>query len=86
MDGADWKNRENLPNPVLCTSFFFLLCRYDTDNNHYIELMELKLMMEALGAPQTHMALKDMIKEVDEDLDNRISYREVIFKSLFQVP
>ena len=43
-------------------------------------------MMEALGAPQTHMALKDMIKEVDEDLDNRISYREVIFKSLFQVP
>ncbi|XP_033642102.1 EF-hand domain-containing protein D2-like [Asterias rubens] len=52
--------------------------KYDTDNNHYIELMELKLMMEALGAPQTHMALKDMIKEVDEDLDNRISYREFL--------
>ncbi len=52
--------------------------KYDTDNNHYIELMELKLMMEALEAPQTHMALKDMIKEVDEDLDNRISYREFL--------
>ncbi|XP_071805131.1 EF-hand domain-containing protein D2-like [Asterias amurensis] len=52
--------------------------KYDTDNNHYIELMELKLMMEALGAPQTHRALKDMIKEVDEDLDNRISYREFL--------
>ena len=39
--------------------------------------MELKLMMEALGAPQTHMGLKAMIKEVDEDLDSKINFREV---------
>ena len=31
--------------------------------------MELKLMMEKLGAPQTHLGLKSMIKEVDEDFD-----------------
>jgi len=39
--------------------------------------MELKLMMEKLGAPQTHLGLKNMIKEVDEDLDNKLSFREV---------
>ncbi|KAG9494378.1 hypothetical protein GDO78_001956 [Eleutherodactylus coqui] len=38
--------------------------------------MELKLMMEKLGAPQTHLGLKNMIKEVDEDFDGRLSCRE----------
>lgn len=33
--------------------------------------------MEKLGAPQTHLGLKNMIKEVDEDLDNKLSFREV---------
>lgn len=39
--------------------------------------MELKLMMEKLGAPQTHLGLKNMIKEVDEDFDSKLSFREV---------
>lgn len=39
--------------------------------------MELKLMMEKLGAPQTHLGLKNMIKEVDEDFDGKLSFREV---------
>lgn len=34
-------------------------------------------MMEKLGAPQTHMGLKNMIKEVDEDLDGKLNFREV---------
>ena len=34
-------------------------------------------MMEKLGEPQTHLALKEMIKTVDEDNDNCISFREV---------
>lgn len=34
-------------------------------------------MMEKLGSPQTHLALKAMIREVDEDNDNKISFREV---------
>ena len=34
-------------------------------------------MMEKLGAPQTHLALKEMIKEVDEDFDGKIDFREV---------
>lgn len=35
-------------------------------------------MMEKLGAPQTHLGLKAMIVEVDEDKDGKISFREVI--------
>lgn len=38
---------------------------------------ELKRMMEKLGAPQTHLALKHMIFEVDEDKDGRLNFREV---------
>ncbi|XP_061591523.1 EF-hand domain-containing protein D2 [Cololabis saira] len=51
---------------------------YDTGKDNYIDLMELKLMMEKLGAPQTHVGLKNMIKEVDEDLDNKLSFREFL--------
>jgi hypothetical protein len=41
-------------------------------------LSELKRMMEVLGAPQTHVGLKAMIKEVDEDDDGRLSFREFL--------
>nr|XP_009924678.1 PREDICTED: EF-hand domain-containing protein D1 [Haliaeetus albicilla] len=51
--------------------------RYDSGRDGYIDLMELKLMMEKLGAPQTHLGLKNMIKEVDEDFDGKLSFREV---------
>lgn len=37
-------------------------------------------MMEKLGAPQTHLGLKNMIKEVDEDFDGKLSFREVRVK------
>ena len=43
-----------------------------------IGLEELKVMMERLGAPQTHLGLKSMIKEVDEDGDSEISFREFL--------
>ncbi|GFO08242.1 transmembrane protein 185b [Plakobranchus ocellatus] len=52
--------------------------KYDVGKDKFIDLMELKLMMEKLGAPQTHISLKNMIKEVDEDLDNKISFREFL--------
>lgn len=51
--------------------------RYDAGRDGFIDLMELKLMMEKLGAPQTHLGLKNMIKEVDEDFDSKLSFREV---------
>ncbi|XP_078064645.1 EF-hand domain-containing protein D1 isoform X2 [Mustelus asterias] len=50
---------------------------YDSGKDGFIDLMELKLMMEKLGAPQTHIGLKKMIKEVDEDFDGKLNFREV---------
>ncbi|XP_077314041.1 EF-hand domain-containing protein D2 [Lithobates pipiens] len=52
--------------------------QYDAGRDGFIDLMELKLMMEKLGAPQTHLGLKDMIKEVDEDFDGKLSFREFL--------
>eukprot|EP01101_Sappina_pedata_P012982 TRINITY_DN9308_c0_g1_i1.p2 TRINITY_DN9308_c0_g1~~TRINITY_DN9308_c0_g1_i1.p2 ORF type:complete len:167 (+),score=106.79 TRINITY_DN9308_c0_g1_i1:15-515(+) len=52
--------------------------KYDTSNDGFIDLQELKYMMEKLGCPQTHLGLKAMIKEVDEDNDGKIAYREYL--------
>ncbi|XP_026108725.1 EF-hand domain-containing protein D1-like [Carassius auratus] len=52
--------------------------RFDSGKDSFIDLMELKLMMEKLGAPQTHLGLKNMIQEVDEDFDGKLSYREFL--------
>ena len=60
-----------------------VLFRYDVDKSNFIDLMELKLMMEKLGEPQTHLGLKAMIKEVDEDNDGEISFREVNLDVLY---
>jgi len=58
-----------------------ICCRFDDGHDGYLDLSELKRMMEVLGAPQTHLGLKAMIQEVDEDGDGRISFREVGFSS-----
>ncbi|XP_002161055.1 EF-hand domain-containing protein D2 homolog isoform X1 [Hydra vulgaris] len=52
--------------------------KYDADNSNYIDQHELQIMMEKLNAPQTYLGLKAMIKEVDEDQDGQISFREFI--------
>ncbi|XP_019880448.1 EF-hand domain-containing protein D2 homolog [Aethina tumida] len=52
--------------------------RFNTNNDGFLSIDELKRMMEVLGAPQTHLGLKAMIKEVDEDGDNRLSFREFL--------
>ena len=54
-----------------------IFSRYDLGKDKFIDFEELKRMMEKLGAPQTHLALKEMIREVDEDHDSKISFREV---------
>ncbi|KAJ6618906.1 EF-hand domain-containing protein D2 like, partial [Pseudolycoriella hygida] len=51
---------------------------YDTGRDGFLCLAELKYMMEKLGAPQTHIGLKGMIQEVDEDNDGKISFREFL--------
>jgi len=49
---------------------------YNVSGSGKLTLQELKMMMEKLGAPQTHLGLKAMIQEVDEDEDGMISFRE----------
>ena len=53
------------------------LCRYDVNLDKKLDIEELKVMMEKLGVPQTHLGLKDMIRQVDEDQDNKINFKEV---------
>jgi len=50
--------------------------QFNVSGTGRLSLEELKVMMEKLGAPQTHLGLKAMIKEVDEDEDGAISFRE----------
>lgn len=58
---------------------YIVFCfRFNTNKDGYLSLTELKRMMEVLGAPQTHLALKGMIEEVDEDGDGRLSFREFL--------
>lgn len=52
--------------------------KYDTDHSQFIDQAELQIMMEKLEAPQTFLGLKAMIKEVDEDQDGQISFREFL--------
>lgn len=63
--------------------FFF---RYDVNNDHYLDLMEMKFLMEKLDAPQTHVGLKAMIAEIDEDNDGKVSFREVSFVPMTSAP
>jgi Ca2+-binding EF-hand superfamily protein len=55
----------------------FVFERYDADKDKSLDFNELKFMMEKLGIPQTHLSLKKLIKQVDEDHDGKISFREV---------
>lgn len=59
--------------------YCFYNLRYDINNDTFLDLMEMKNLMEKLGAPQTHIGLKAMIKEVDEDNDSKVSFREVSY-------
>ncbi|XP_076320620.1 EF-hand domain-containing protein D2 homolog isoform X1 [Tachypleus tridentatus] len=52
--------------------------RFDIGTDGFIDLEDLKRMMEKLGVPQTHISLKDMIHKVDEDKEKKISFREFL--------
>ncbi|XP_003744541.1 EF-hand domain-containing protein D2 [Galendromus occidentalis] len=56
--------------------------KFDVNGDHVLDFMELKRMMEILGAPQTHVQLKNMIQEIDSDFDGIINFTEflLIFK------
>jgi len=55
-----------------------LFTRFDQDSDGFLDLEDMKRMMESLGAPQTHLNLKKMIQEVDTDKDSKISFNEFL--------
>ena len=55
-----------------------MFTKYNQSGSGKLSLMELKILMESIGKPQTHLALKAMIKEVDIDSDELISYSEFL--------
>jgi len=55
---------------------------YDDDKDGKLEQFELQRMMEKLDVPCTALTLRALIREVDQDSDGKVSYRE--FLSIFQ--
>eukprot|EP01119_Soliformovum_irregulare_P008811 TRINITY_DN21925_c0_g1_i1.p1 TRINITY_DN21925_c0_g1~~TRINITY_DN21925_c0_g1_i1.p1 ORF type:complete len:157 (+),score=54.11 TRINITY_DN21925_c0_g1_i1:18-488(+) len=51
---------------------------YDLDHSGDINLEELRLMMEKLGQPKTHVELKKMIAQVDKSGSGTIDYMEFL--------
>ncbi|MEE6505472.1 hypothetical protein FKM82_005535 [Ascaphus truei] len=47
-------------------------------NNFPIDMMSLKMMMEKLGVPKTHLEVKKMIAEVTGGVRDAICYRDFI--------
>uniref|UniRef100_A0A5S6QDQ1 EF-hand domain-containing protein n=1 Tax=Trichuris muris TaxID=70415 RepID=A0A5S6QDQ1_TRIMR len=51
---------------------------FDRNNDGCIDIEDLKKIMEKLDAPQTHVKLKEMIREFDGDGDGQITLREFL--------
>lgn len=51
---------------------------YDVNNSGDIDEFELKLMMEKIGQPKTHLELKKMIQEVDSTGKGTINFRDFL--------
>merc|ERR1712021_89352 len=74
----DDKNGEKDLGPKSYRSIYAEFKKFDADKDHALNIEELKKLMEGLGEPQTHRAVKDMIELVDEDRDGKVSFREFL--------
>ncbi|KAJ8021366.1 EF-hand domain-containing protein D1 [Holothuria leucospilota] len=59
-----------------CRAFEETFASYDTDHDNFISLDEFRHMMEVRESPLTHLELKNLIQEVDEDKDGKLCFRE----------
>lgn len=60
------------------TSFKKKFMEFDLNDQGEIDMMGLKMMMEKLGVPKTHLEVKKMIAEVTGGINDAISYRDFI--------
>ncbi|KAG9464530.1 hypothetical protein GDO78_019809 [Eleutherodactylus coqui] len=51
---------------------------FDLNDQGEIDIMGLKMMMEKLGVPKTHLEVKKMIDEVNGGCSDAIGYRDFI--------
>lgn len=52
--------------------------KFDTNQSGFLSDQELKYGLEKMNCPVTHLDLKALMKEIDLDLDNKVSYVEFI--------
>ncbi|OAF67461.1 EF-hand domain-containing protein D1 [Intoshia linei] len=52
--------------------------KVDMDKDNKLNMHELKLLMESLEMPQTHLNIKGLMKKIDEDMDNHVSLYEFL--------
>ncbi|XP_022169420.1 EF-hand domain-containing protein D2 homolog [Myzus persicae] len=65
-------------SPNLIKRYEKTFIRYDTDNDGYLDVEDLKGMMMVRGVPWTHSAIVRLIKDADEDGDGKLSFREFL--------
>jgi calmodulin len=51
---------------------------FDKNGDGYVEVAELRQVVQGLGEPLSEADLQEMIKEADADGDGRISYQEFV--------
>jgi len=71
-----YKDVEDLPGRLAAYRVQFM--EFDMDNSGDIDFEELKLMLEKIGQPKTHLECKKMIKEIDKTNSGTINYREFL--------
>jgi len=50
--------------------------KYDIDGSEYLEFNEVKLMLESIGQPRTHLKVLEMVEEATGGRDNKISFHD----------
>ncbi|KAM8934454.1 allograft inflammatory factor 1-like [Pelodytes ibericus] len=69
-----YKDDEDLEEKLM--SFKKKYMDFDLNDQGEIDMMALKMMMEKLGVPKTHLEVKKMIAEVTGGISETISYRD----------
>ncbi|XP_050530939.1 EF-hand domain-containing protein D2 homolog [Daktulosphaira vitifoliae] len=65
-------------SPNLIRRYEKTFSRFDTNNDGYLDIDELKSMMMLRGVPWTHSAIIRLIQDADEDSDGKLSFREFL--------
>ncbi|XP_053329384.1 allograft inflammatory factor 1-like [Spea bombifrons] len=76
LSDEKYKDEEELEEKLV--SFKKKYMDFDLNDQGEIDMMALKMMMEKLGVPKTHLEVKKMIAEVTGGVSDSISYRDFI--------